>query len=545
MDELNKIRLLAGLTIDPKRMISEARQVPQHKQELQKPSTENHGRRVDAVKRAIQHLQSAVQALESIPAIDFGGDIPHYITQIEELITADHGEAGLEQLAKHYETSHSKFKQKESDRVRMEQEEESLSNSAKDAVDHHSAHEQNIKDMPTFEKGQKAMLHGEQVTVVATKEGSDSVGVVPVGDEHDIDAIQIVHVSELEPAQDDAGESSEDASTDLDSPETDDADADIEGDAEDADLDAVDADLDAEDADEDLDSEDEDLDADEDDDLEVDALSIDKDSDEDDGEMFPTMENLQPGTWIKTKDNNGGVVQRIEGTNVYYKQHNTAKVVVTPITNVVTEGATYTDAKCKSCKKMKLCDAKGICVRCKKANKKVKEGANFYYDTEANTGPRDVADGMKNADTVWKQVTPADNKDENPNQLMHLGKASGNEMEQKVRIPASIKTQLKNAMSEVEQGFQKLSSVQPDDHFFYNSLLNAYNQLLQHLEGGTVYDLKQAQIFMSTLMGPILFKIPAEVRIFIAKGGVTKSLKDYMKPVDPAYPITGPRQVLK
>ena len=58
----------------------------------------------DGVAKAIQHLKNAVKALERIPAHDFMGDIPNAIANIEEIISTDNGEAGLEKLLQHYRT---------------------------------------------------------------------------------------------------------------------------------------------------------------------------------------------------------------------------------------------------------------------------------------------------------------------------------------------------------------------------------------------------------------------------------------------------------
>ena len=125
-----------------------------------------------------------------------------------------------------------------------------------------------------------------------------------------------------------------------------------------------------------------------------------------------------------------------------------------------------------------------------------------------------------------------------------MDQSAGGDHDEKVTVPADLKKQLKDQADEARREGKKLNVSNREASYFYDDLAQAFDDLRTHLEGGTVYDLKQAQIFMTSLMGPMLHKIPADVVNFIARGGKPRSLKGYMQKVDAKYPITGPRNAL-
>ena len=145
--------------------------------------------------------------------------------------------------------------------------------------------------------------------------------------------------------------------------------------------------------------------------------------------------------------------------------------------------------------------------------------------TNANSdNPTNVVDN-KNQELVYKPVE--DLKDESPNQIENN---PSNDMGT-VKIPDSIKSALTSQASEAKKQAAKFERVRDfDSKNFYNDLANAFEELAGHLDG-TVYGMKKAQIFMSSLMGPMLHKIPADVVKFIARGGQNRSLKDYVQAV--------------
>jgi len=97
MHQRNKLRLLAGLTIDVSLEVTpvvEARNVPMSRSELKAKTPETIEKHTTGISKAIVHLRNAVKALERIPATDFGGDVPYFIHKIEGIITDDG--AGME-----------------------------------------------------------------------------------------------------------------------------------------------------------------------------------------------------------------------------------------------------------------------------------------------------------------------------------------------------------------------------------------------------------------------------------------------------------------
>ena len=140
----------------------------------------------------------------------------------------------------------------------------------------------------------------------------------------------------------------------------------------------------------------------------------------------------------------------------------------------------------------------------------------------------------------FDEAAPAiTDKNESPNQLDHLEPSPTDDHDRKVSVPASVKTALRTQAAQARKEAKELGVADKDAKWFYENLAKMFEELLGHLDGGTVLDIKKAQIFMSSLMGPMLHKIPAEVVSFVAKGGAERTLKDYMKPVDKKYPVTG------
>jgi len=175
--------------------------------------------------------------------------------------------------------------------------------------------------------------------------------------------------------------------------------------------------------------------------------------------------------------------------------------------------------------------------------------------------PVNVVDGNGKTTAPFKDIQTVDNKenstdapegdkDESPQQLHALDTPSeqdqsgGNDHDRACPCPARIKNLLKTEANEARDKAKKLSITDREDSYFYDDLAHAFEDLYNHLDGGTVYDIKKAQIFMSSLMGPMLHKIPRDVADWVVKGGQQRSLKSYMTKVDDKYPITGPRNAL-
>lgn len=140
------------------------------------------------------------------------------------------------------------------------------------------------------------------------------------------------------------------------------------------------------------------------------------------------------------------------------------------------------------------------------------DSVKYYYD---------VDDG---ADANTEELK----KDEGPSQLDALGEPSNSEAEEKVKVPASVKQALKDEIAQTRKEAEKLSVHNKDARVFYNDLARAFEDLLNFLEAGTVTDIKKAQIYWSSLMGPMIHKVPKVVSDFIVNGGTRRTLKSYM-----------------
>lgn len=165
----------------------------------------------------------------------------------------------------------------------------------------------------------------------------------------------------------------------------------------------------------------------------------------------------------------------------------------------------------------------------------IQEAIQYYTDKYKNfeddpEKPVNVVDGSSNAEQVYDGIKK---KDESPHQLREPGELSDQDQSEydqdaKVDVPAEVKSALKAAAKEARDEADRLDIRDRDSSYNYRDMANAFDDLLLHLEKGTIYDLKHAQIFASSLMGPFLHKIPEVVWKFLTNAGKTKSLKDFM-----------------
>jgi len=180
---------------------------------------------------------------------------------------------------------------------------------------------------------------------------------------------------------------------------------------------------------------------------------------------------------------------------------------------------------------------------------KVKESMNamttHFNDFEEDPAKPVNAVRTNDDPTVFdKPNDPANDKDESPCQLDALGKQSMTDHETKLTCPPSLIAALQREIDQARKDadFVGASTANKEAKVFYNDMADAFEHLRDCLKMGNVNSFKKAQIFYSSLMGPMLHKIPAEVGLFIVNGGKTRSLKDFMKKA--ADPITGPRNTL-
>jgi len=336
MQELNKLRLLAGIVIDGsiERTVKEAREVPKGRTDL-KRDTKSLTAQAKGVKSAINHVTNAIKSLEKIPSVNFAGDIPHAIHELELILSGDGtSPGGLTQLLATVE-----------------------------------------KELRSHVRAENAARREEEEALVA------SLGA----DDHETKT-----VSEAEEAEDEDEDKDDDSTDDADDEEK------------------------ADDADEEKDGEDED----------------------------------EKEEVTEASENRTG----------------------------------YGDS------------------------------VKYYYDVDDGTD--------SNTDEL--------SKDESPNQLDNLGEPSSSDMETKVKVPASVKQALRDEVAQLRKEITRLSVHNKEDRVFYNDLARVFEDLLNYLEGGTIDDIKQAQIYWSSLMSPMLHKVPKVVGDFIVNGGQRRSLKSYM-----------------
>ncbi len=193
----------------------------------------------------------------------------------------------------------------------------------------------------------------------------------------------------------------------------------------------------------------------------------------------------------------------------------------------------------------------------KVANKTLEEAAHYYgvnYDGwETSERPVNVSNGSANDEQVMD--TMPDPKTEGPEQTRTMDQQdnspqdkSGDDLSNKINIPKYVTKGLKDAISDFrkeEKAEQRRNKgYAKEAEYMYRDSANAFEELLE-LMSGSLYDFKKAQIKATSLMGPMLHKIPNKVWKFITDGGEQQSLKSYMTDVPKTYPITGPRNTLK
>lgn len=148
------------------------------------------------------------------------------------------------------------------------------------------------------------------------------------------------------------------------------------------------------------------------------------------------------------------------------------------------------------------------------------------------------ADGTKPVNVVSDETPsiyyPNGSKRENANQLS----TNPYNENQKVSVPAKIKTALKTEADTARKLAETFEMRKDwDSKNFHETMANAFDTLVGFLDKGTIYGIKEAQIFMTSLMSPFTNKLPAEVVKYIAAGGTLRSLKSYVN--DVKEPVTG------
>jgi hypothetical protein len=138
------------------------------------------------------------------------------------------------------------------------------------------------------------------------------------------------------------------------------------------------------------------------------------------------------------------------------------------------------------------------------------------------TENKTTANNMK-ATPVIDYKDPA-NKADRPD--TDLTKSGAEAHEDTVKIPASIKSALKSVIAEFDKTAKFANTRDDTKAAFCMTVVEAFKELLDLLELGTVESMKLAQIHMASLMNPISSHLPPEVVKFVLMAGRKPTLKD-------------------
>lgn len=187
---------------------------------------------------------------------------------------------------------------------------------------------------------------------------------------------------------------------------------------------------------------------------------------------------------------------------------------------------TCPDCGCKAGEHKKDCDCK-TCHKEEECEDTMNEStlnftpSNAMSWKEVNQNPANsVAQGEDNWKTEPRTERPyqaAQNSDRNKDVV------------KTIKVPAKIRSSLKKAAGEFEAEAKRQGSgaTAEENRQFYSDAAQAFTDLHDMLDG-SFEGMQKAQIFASTLMGPMLHKLPKEVWQFISNGGQSRGLKDYM-----------------
>lgn len=93
---------------------------------------------------------------------------------------------------------------------------------------------------------------------------------------------------------------------------------------------------------------------------------------------------------------------------------------------------------------------------------------------------------------------------------------------QKTKVPSHVAKDMKDAIATHENDVKVMKTRDEANAMFHEQIVDAFKKLEELMHN----DIKQAQLFMTSLMGPIFHKIPSSVCKFVYSGG-DKSLKTY------------------
>jgi len=173
-----------------------------------------------------------------------------------------------------------------------------------------------------------------------------------------------------------------------------------------------------------------------------------------------------------------------------------------------------------------------------KKRRKVKESTHNYAPGNKKSHKDVQSDPINIVGQGEKQwansLDPKEVKNEYTLQRDNRGEQSMTEENEKVKVPNTLKSGLKTAIKAFKEDAAKQGNTHTarENAQMMMDTAEAFQQILDYLNEASVMDIKHAQIFAQTLMGPMLHKLPDGVWDFLSHGGQKRSLKDYMIKVD-------------
>ncbi len=339
-----------------------------------------------------------------------------------------------------------------------------------------------------FKKGDHVEHNGETRVVVIADAKADFVGVVPVGQEHDIEAVDLVHAHELTKVAHDEEDNAEYEEDNMEYEE---------------------------------------------DSHEEDNMEYEEDSHEEDEHH---MENDDtPGHGWARVDNEGGapLYRKIEESHVKKGDHVKNKSGhVGLVTNVSGDGD-IADVKWndKDYKGHPSVEMKDLTVMESMHHHSDGHYPETYTDAKSHKQPVNVSTTY---DTVNDK--PEFEQEEEDYEM-------SNDTE-KVQVPSRMLTDLKKVITSCEEE-GKVSERRDDTprQHYYEETAKALQAVHDYMNDKTIEGLKRAQLMVHRMANVSRALIPDHVWKFIVDGGVKRSLKDYHNEVK-GYPILGPRNTL-
>lgn len=493
-----KLKRLAGIPVDlskvehakatirtPAKLLGEAAKVPQHRGELAPKTKDNMKARVKHIAAALEALECAREALMEIPAVDYQEDIPTIIKQLHHMLHGEDGTGGVHHL-------HRQYKHEFDSTVFPEDIEEEKEKAEQEAVEAEAGvtdEDKKTNESVGFEKQDKGpAVDKKNVRAFKLADGSEKKTMYTDG-EKDIakdprertPKPKVVQETTLTPPQE---------------------------------AKAVNA-----------------------------VLSGDDDEDEEvDPRLVHAKKELE-GSDLARKELAKNPFEQEEHSDELLAQHEHAQKMLAQAKTdeereywrmqVLTIEDALAGERSEECEMtVGVRESQGPLFARDAKHPKVKDNAvSVQYPSWAD-GKRPV--NVVSSEDGVSPYYPDGSKSENPSQIP----TNPYNESQAVRVPSKITSALK-AEADTARKLAETFTLRKDwdNKNFHENLANAFDTLNGFLEKGTIYGIKEAQVFMTSLMSPMMNKIPADVIKFIAAGGAQRSLKSYLN--DVKEPHTG------